>query len=323
MGQRISFLLVVTMVSGLLLVPAVPAFSFVYESPFMYVEANDPLPALRFEDFATGEMTVFDGRQQRPLVLVFFGVDIDTKRERAIEVLAAIQERSAFYRQRNVKVAAVFVQPEQISHVDEVVAGAHIEIPVYVDRDNLSYEKLGVYVMPSLLVVRADGIIHKGLGYTHNLDEILPGEIAVMLHEKTREELSAELHPTIVERTTAQRRARLDYHYALYLVERQEDDLALEKLEMALEKDPDFVPALVEEGCLLVKKERFHDAEEFLERSLKLSPQSQRAMTCKLKLQAAANKQGLEEEPKPPAKLDPATWGFFAGDDDEEDEPVD
>lgn len=301
----------------LLLLHVMPAFAFVYESPFMYVGQDEALPSLRFQEFVSGEMKEFDSNLKHPLIMIFFGVDIDTKRERSIEVLADIQESLEFYRQRNVDLATVFVQPEELLHIDEVIAPANIDFPVYVDRQNLAFERLGVYVMPSILIVNGDGIIHKGLGYSHNLDEILPAEIMVMLHEKSREAVNADLHPEIVERSTAQRQARLDYNYALNLVERHRIDLALEKLEMALDKDPDFVPALVEEGCLLVKKEKFQEAGVFLERSLTLAPCFPRALRCKVELEKGESQGG--KAAKDSGATDPASWGFFADDDEEED----
>ncbi len=313
MGRKISLFPVVVAVL-LLILQAGLAFSF------LYVEENDPLPHLRFQEFVSGELKDFDGGLKRPLVLIFWGADIDTKRERAIEVLGYMQEALPFYQERNIELAAVLVQPEQVSLVEEVMARVQIDFPVYVDSERHSFDKLGVYVMPSILLVSGDGIIHRGLGYTHNLGDVLHGEIKVMLHEKTREEVNAELHPEIVERTTAQRQARLDYNYALNLVQRHKVDLALESLSMALDKDPEFVPAMVEGGCLLVKKKKFKEAEGFLARGLELLPGFERALTCMVELRAAEGQQGQND--KAARKTDPGSWGFFADDDEEERDPA-
>lgn len=308
------FLCTVALVVGAigLVAHADPAFSF------LYVAENDVLPHLRFQEVVSGQMKDFHGGQKRPLVLIFWGADLDTKRERAIEVLGYIQQSRAFFQERNIELAAVFVQPDQQSLMAEVVGRVQMGFPVYVDIENQSFEKLGVYVMPSILMVDADGIIYKGLGYNHNLDEILRGEIEVMLHEKTREELEAELHPQVIERTTAQRQARLDYNYALQLVQRHRIDLALEKLDLALVKDPELVQALIEKGCLLVKKKKFQEAGDFLDQGLTLEPGFERALACKVELKAAEGQKDEGEEA--PGKLDPASWGFFAVDEDEEGE---
>ena len=210
---------------------------------FMYVHRGDELPHLDFWEVSTDLKKEF-GKKSGPLVLIFWGADIDTKRDRAIEVLSDIQNNRSFYKERGVELAAVFVQPQLMSLIDKVVSKTKIDFPVYVDNDRQAFENLGVYVMPSILIVTKDGIIHEGLGYTRNLDELLPGEIQVMLHEKDREELNAELHPEIVVRTTAQRRARLDYNYAMNLVKRHRVDAALDKLELSLQKNPDFLPAI-------------------------------------------------------------------------------
>lgn len=315
MGQRVSCRVVVWGVAALyFLLTASPAFSF------LYVGKGDTLPLLEFTDFATDTKKQFDKRPQ-PLILVFFGADVDTKEERAIELLADIQNQRAFYRERNIELAAVFVQPEMVSKINEIVEQAHIDFPVYVDTESQSFEKIGVYVMPSILIVNADGIIHEGLGYTRNIDVLLPGEVQVMLHEKSREELNALLKPETIERTMAQRRARLDYNYALNLVQRQEIDLALEKLEMALAKDPEFVPALVEKGCLLVKKKKFQEAATFLDRTLEMVPDFARALTCKAEL-VIAEKKGRQVEAAP-GKINPSSWGYFSedkGEDEEEEE---
>ena len=253
--------------------------------PFLYVKEDTPFPQLRFQELSSGDMREFDGKRTRPLVLIFWGADIDTKRERAIRVLSAIQKARSFYRERRVELAAVFVQPDQVSHLDTILDKTQIDFPVYLDSEKESFEKLGLYVMPSILMVGADGIIYRALGYTSDLDEILQGEVKVMLHEKTREELKAELYPEIVEKTTLQRRARMDYNYALNLIRRQKIALALEKLDMALEKNPGFAPALAEKGCLLITWEDFQEAGELLDRSLELAPRSSRALSCKQQLE--------------------------------------
>ncbi len=319
MRQRISFWAVI-MFFGALLLHVSPAFSFVDGGTFLYVGGNDPLPPLRFQSVSSGDMRDFNRISKQPLILVFLGVDIDSKRERAIEVLGDLQASLPFYRQRNVELAAVFVQPEQVSYIHEVVEAAQIGFPAYVDNGNQSFEKLGVYVMPSILMVRGGGIIHEGFGYTRNLAELLTSEVQVMLQEKTREEADADLHPRIVERSTEQRRARLDFNYALNLAQRQEIDLALEKLKMALDKDPEFVPALVEQGCLLVQKKRFQEAEVFLDRGLALAPDFPRALACKVELKNKEEMEGEGGEVSP--QLDPGSWGFFADDEADEDEEV-
>ncbi len=288
-----------------------PAFSF------MYIKEHDLLPRLVFEEFATGREKVFSAELHHPLILIFWGADIDTKRQRAATVLDLLQDNLPFYSQRQVEVAAVFVQPEQLGNAAAVLASRRLDFPVYVDTLSHSFDKLGVYVMPSFLIVDQEGRVHRGVSYSHNLDAILPGEVQVMLHEKSRAELNSELHPEVVEKSGAERRGRIDYHYALNLIQRRRSDLALEKLDMALEKIPDFPPALIEKGCLLIKKEKLQEAHDLLERGLALFPGLKRGQECVEELKAAQAKGGAEKVEK---KFDPSSWGFFADDYEEEDE---
>lgn len=288
-----------------------PAFSF------MYIKEHDLLPRLVFEELATGQEKVFGAELHHPLILIFWGADIDTKRQRAATVLDLVQANLSFYRQRQVAVAAVFVQPEQLGNAAVVLESRQLDFPVYVDNRGHSFDKLGVYVMPSFLIVDQEGFVHRGVGYSHNLDTILPGEVQVMLHEKSRAELNSELHPEVVEKSGAERRGRIDYHYALNLIQRRRTDPALEKLDMALEKIPDFPPALIEKGCLLIKKEKLQEAHDLLERGLALFPGLKRGQECVDELKAVQAKGGPEKEEK---TFDPGSWGFFADDYEEDDE---
>jgi tetratricopeptide (TPR) repeat protein len=311
-GSRISWQWLLPWLVFLPLLGAPSAFAF------LYVDKGDPLPPLVFVEAGSGAIREF-GPSQGPLILVFWGGDVDTKKERAMEVLAQLQKNRAFYRDRNIELAAVLVQPEQMPIIAEVVDRTGIDFPVYVDDSNHSFARLGVYVMPSLLIVNHEGIIHEALGYTRNLDELLPGEVQVMLHEKTRQELDALLHPAIVERSEAKRRARLDYHYALQLLQRRSFDLALEELDVALAKDPDFVPALLEKGCLLVRVKKFAEAAPVLARVLTLVPGLERAVACQEELatEAELERQGQAAPVQaPPA----ASWGLFADDDEDDGE---
>ncbi len=210
--------------------------------PFLYIKENTPLPRLRFQEFTFGTMQDFGPSLKRPLVLVFWGADLDSKRERSIKVLGDIQKARSFYQKRNIGLAAVFVQPDQVSHINDIIDQANIDFQVYVDIEKQSFEKIGVYVMPSILIVSEDGMIRKGLGYTYNLDEIIPGEIEIMLHEKNRAEVNSEINPVMVETPANQRRAHMDYNYARNLLKRHE-------INLALEYAPDFVPALVERAA--------------------------------------------------------------------------
>lgn len=288
---------------------------------FMYVDKDDALPHLEFVEHATGSKKEFDVHRKRPLIMIFWGADIDTKKERAIQVLGAIQKNISFYRQRDIELAAVLAQPEQISDIDDVVAQTHLDFPVYVDSQSQSFEKLGLSVMPSILIVDKAGVIYGELGYSKNLDVLLPGEMQVMLHEESREELSAELNPEIIERTTPERRARLEYNYALNLIQRHRIDAALAKLDLALGDNPQFAPALVEKGCLLIKKKKFKEAGEFLDQGLGLLPESERALICKADLKNAEEK--VEDVTEVPVKSTAASWGFFATDDEDDDEMED
>ncbi len=295
-------------------------FCFIFSAPssaFLYVERNQAVPDLVFSEFPSHKQHKISSTLQRPLVLVFWGAEIDTKKERAIEVLSDIQNNRQFYREHNVDLAAIYVQPENAQLIEEVASQTKIDFPILLDDNNESFEKIGVYVMPSILVVKADGIIHAALSYTRNLNETLPGEIEVMLGEKTREELNSELHPEIIIRSTAQRRARLDYNYAMNLVQRQRIDAALDKLDLSLENNPDFIPAIVEKGCLLVKKKKFEEAEKLLSQGEAMLPGYERALTCKAELKKARS--APEEKKKGPTMSDPSSWGRFTYDDEDED----
>lgn len=53
---------------------------------FMNVDKDDALPHLEFVEHGSDSKKVFDSHRQRPLIMIFWGADIDTKKERAIQV---------------------------------------------------------------------------------------------------------------------------------------------------------------------------------------------------------------------------------------------
>ncbi len=309
-------LLTLTLLLTVIAVPRpTPAFSF------MYVSKDDPLPALTFNEFKTDNPVTFEKSTNRPMLFVFWGADVPEKKKRSIEVLKNIQASRSFFDDRNITLAAINTQFDSPDEIEEVMAQTNIDFPVYTDPNSDAIKKLGVFVMPSVLIINSAGIIFEGLGYSRTLIEVISGEIQVMLNEKTREEVEAKLHPEVIVRTTAQRRAKIDYNYARNLVQRKKVDSAIEKLHEALEKDAEFAPAMIELGCLYIKQKNFVEAEKYLEEGLAIIPGFERGLTCREELESKGTTPQQEEALEKKPTLDPGSWGFFdAGDDEEEDE---
>ncbi|MDW7774428.1 MAG: tetratricopeptide repeat protein [Desulfobulbaceae bacterium] len=265
--------------------------------PFRVIGIGDPVPSLTFEGVRDGAVVTVEKLKGNPLVLVFWGADIETKKERSLKTFAAMEEILPFLDDRKVKVLLVNAQGDSKDVIQSTVSELSGGLPVYTDATRKAYGELGIFVIPSVLLLDKEGKVSAGLGYSHDFKERLTGEVEIMLGEKTREEVESELRPEMKERTADEKKTVRHLNMALVMKKRGQVDSAIAELQSALAVDPEMAEAHGELGCLYLEKGNLEEAKKSLDKSYDLDPEYLPANICDARVMAEEGQvdEGLEE----------------------------
>lgn len=254
--------------------------------PFRVVAPGDPVPPLTFNSLADGSAITVESLKGNPLAVIFWGADIDTKKDRSLKTFAATEAILPFLEERKVKVLLVNAQGDPKEVIQAAVSGVSGKLPVYTDDTQKAYGDLGIFIVPSVMLVDKDGKIVSGLGYSHDFSERLKGEVQVMLGEKTRAEMEQELRPEMVEKSTEEKQTTRHLNTAIVMMKRGQTDAAISELQKALELDPKMGEAQGQLGCLYLDKGQMAEAKKALDASYEINPEYLPANICDARVRA-------------------------------------
>jgi len=263
--RRLNFFLFILFIAGFFVISETGrAESF----PFRALEVDKPVPDVSLAGYKDGEGTSIKAHAGKPMLLVFWGGDLEAKKKRTVKVLKVVKELIPYLEEKGVSLLVVNVQNDSDAVVDEVMGAAELSIPLYVDSARTAYEQFGLFVLPSMLLIDTGGKASAGLGYSRDIVRRLRGEVDVVLGLKTREELIAELNPEMKEVPKEEKLARRHMNMGITMKHKGMVDSAVRELQQALELDPKLTEARVELGCLYVKQDKLDEAIKELETSL-------------------------------------------------------
>lgn len=254
--------------------------------PFRSVNVGDPLPAVTVKSMLNQQEESLAKFKGKPLVLVFFGADIPTKKERSVKALKALEKMSPFLESKGVSVVTVDAQGDDTDMINEVISEASLTFPVYVDFARQAYGNLGIFVMPSIMLVAADGTVAAGMGYSHDMDQRLKGEIEVMVGEKTRAQVEEELRPEMVEKSQEEKGAHRYYNLGMTMIERGQPEAAMREMAKAIGLEPEMGKAHVQLGCLQLDDGQLDAARASLAKGTELAPDMLEGKICTARLEA-------------------------------------
>lgn len=254
--------------------------------PFRAIAPGDPLPSLSFKNLKDNSTVATDSLKGSPAALVFWGADMDTKKERSLKTLAAVEESAAFLEQRKVKVLLINAQGDSQEVMQGVIGQLSGKLPVYVDESQKAYNDLGIFVVPSVMLLDKDGKVVSGIGYSHDFSERLQGEVQVLLGEKSREAMEKGLRPEMKEKAAEEKQSVQHLNMALVMVKRGQADSAISELQKALALEPKMAEAQGQLGCLYLDKGQLAEAKAALDKAYELNPDYLPATICDARVRA-------------------------------------
>jgi len=256
--------------------------------PFRTVHVGDQLPATKVKSLRDQQGIDLAQLKGQPLMVVFVGADIPTKKERSVKALTAVQKLAGFAEEKGVKGLVVDAQGDSAEVINELISEAALSLPVYIDDERQAYGNLGIFVMPSILLISADGTVAAGMGYSRDLPKRLKGEMEIMLGEKTRAQVEEELRPEMVEKSEEEKGAKRHYHLGMTMIERGQPEIAIREMKKALSLEPGMGKAQVHLGCLLLDEGKTEEAKSFLDKGLELEPDMVEGQICLARIKAEA-----------------------------------
>ena len=170
--------------------------------------------------------------------------------------------------------------------VQSTISSVGEKIPVYLDDSKKAYGDLGLFIVPSVMLVDKDGKIAAGLGYSKDFSARLKGEVQIMLGEKSRAEVEKELRPEMVEKSSEEKRSTRHLNMAIVMMNRGQTDSAISELKKALEIDPKMGEAHGQLGCLYLDKGQIEEAKKALDASYEINPDYLPANICDARVRA-------------------------------------
>jgi len=238
--------------------------------PFRAIAIGDSVPALTFQSMTSRPTVTVASLTGNPAIFVFWGADIENKKIRSLKTFKATEEILPFLEERKVKVLLVNAQGDSKEVMQEVVSELSGNMPVYIDETRKAYGYLGIFVVPSVLLIDKDGKVTAGLGYSHDFTDRLKGEVEVMLGEKTRAEVAKELRPEVKEKSAKEKKSGRHVEMAMVMIKRGQIDSAISELQKAIAINPDMVEAQARLGCLYIDKGQLEKAKKALDRAYEI-----------------------------------------------------
>ena len=153
--------------------------------PFLHLVPGEPLPPLNLKNLQTGKFLHLE-KTGKPVIIVFWGTDIKEKEQHSKDILQEISKQAAFFDDRRVTIVPVHVPVGAAEEVAAIRQSAGPGLPLYFDPNRQAYDQLGLYVVPSVLLLDQQGRVVFGMGHSRTLVDRLKGEVEILLGEKTR-----------------------------------------------------------------------------------------------------------------------------------------
>lgn len=250
--------------------------------PFRGFDEGAVVPDVSFKGVKDpGKSFAFAELKGKPFLVILWGADIPEKAEHSAKILAEVERLTPFLKQRDVRLISVNAQGDEAARIDEVLSLSKSSLEVYTDPGQQAYATLGIFVLPTVLLVDKDGKAAAGLGYSRDLQDRLKGAVEIMLGEKTVAQVEAELRPEMAEASDQEKGGRRHYDFGLVMLRRGQIDNAIREFGKAVEIDPKMSEAHLELGCLYLGKKQLPEAEKAINQALAADPGSVRGKACR------------------------------------------
>ena len=212
--------------------------------------------------------------QGEPIVVIF-GELYHDKTIQACREYREIAAHDAFVGKR-VMPFLIITQDVPVDLLQDLADDLALDIPVLHDPERQAYEAYRVAVLPSVVVIDAEGqIVHAIAAHTTGFKDQLMDAMLFAVGSIDAEQFAARLAPERTEaRQTNLARAQRLTHMADQLAKQNLIESAIARYAEAIELHPGHVPAEIGLGTLRLRQHRVAEAEPSFRRALAVDPDS-------------------------------------------------
>ncbi len=236
--------------------------------PFRNVKKGLPLPHFCVYPLTTQEKLCSENLRGKLSILFFWGADLPIKKERTIKILQEFRKTEPFLKKRAVRFISINVQNDDLKTIEEVVKSSKTNYPIYVDRHKEAYKALGIFVMPSVLIIDKQGKIVEGEAYSHYLIKKIKEKIQTIMGEKHSIKKDTK-NSKIKQKTTKEKMADRYFNMGKIMLKRRMPKEAIKEFQKALELNPLLYKAHIAIGCIYLQEGNIKQAIHELKISLK------------------------------------------------------
>ncbi len=255
--------------------------------PFRAVKKGGAIPDVTLTDLS-GHPFSFSTLDKGVGVFLFFGADSKIKKRHSVKALRETWESLKPYRDR-VTFVAIDAQGDSSDAIKAVTEAAGYDGTILQDMEKRAYKAFGIFVMPSVLIVK-NGKIVTGFGYTHNFADLVKAEAEVALGIKTRQEVEEALHPRTKEMGSQEKEALRYYNLGKSMLKKGMTSQAEEAFKKALAIQASYAPAILGMAEIALSRGDISGARASLKKVEAIAPDALETVLVSAKVLAAEKK---------------------------------
>ncbi len=238
---------------------------------------GDPLPAFSLPRL-TGGGTVRVTPGDRPLAVMFFSIKPEFRKKRSLALLAALNSLNEDFQGR-VRMAAVYCDETGQDTIAEYIKERRIELPVLDDAKREVHNLYGIFMMPLVVLIDADGRLHEVIPYAYNIREMVEGNLHLLLGEWDEKKLAEFLAP---KKTKIYSKEEKEFirriNYGKVMMNRKMYPQAVREFTTATRLLPNKVEGWLELGFAQLALENWQEAEKIFRKALTIDSESDGAI---------------------------------------------
>ncbi len=215
----------------------------------------------------------------RPSVIMFFSTKPSFRAKRAIK-LAEVMTRLSKKFQRRVNFLAVYSGMGGIKKLKRYISNGLITIPILDDQDQKIYRRYGVFMLPIALITDQHNRLQDIVPYTANIGRIINNNLKFILGDWGLKRFKQSLiTPTNHEKSREEKAYIRRVNYGRVMLAHGIYPAALREFNTAAKIMPNSLEAIIGQGQVLVKMQKWQRAVTAFRKALKFNKDTDNAMS--------------------------------------------
>ncbi len=269
--------------------------SYATDSGLLYYNLNDKISTFKLPEIGSNEDITFNPSCGKPSVLMFFSIKPSFRSHRAIHLSSELAKLRNSFNGR-INIFSIY-SGKNIPRLKQYIQDGRVATPILNDSNKTIYTKLGVFMLPLVIISDAKGRLQSVIPYTNNITNIIASNLKLLLKDWTLKQFKDSLlTPVNRTKTKTEKAYTRRVNYGRVLLARRMYSAALREFHTATKIMPNAIEAIIGTGQVQSKLKKLNMAIETFRRALKINKESDKALAG---FALALYKSGNKEEALP------------------------